>query len=91
MPYIHPDQRKELDPAIDALLSQLKLTGAKSDVGGCFNYVITRIALGLVVKPSYKVWSGLVGVLETCKLELYRRFVGPYEDLKRTEHGDVIS
>lgn len=89
MPYIAPRARDELDPAINALLAQLRQTGTTTDVGGCLNYIITRLALGLVVQPSYKVYSGLIGVLETCKLELYRRAVGPYEDRKIRDNGDV--
>jgi hypothetical protein len=39
---------------------------------------------------SYAKYAEVVGVLETLKLELYRRFVGPYEDQKREENGEAF-
>lgn len=39
---------------------------------------------------SYAKYAEVVGVLETLKLELYRRFVGPYEDEKRALNGEAF-
>lgn len=33
--------------------------------------------------------SEIIGALECCKLELYRRIAAPYEDIKIGENGDV--
>ncbi len=89
MPYIKTEQRDQLDPAIDTLLDKLKVAGANGGAEGCLNYIITRLVLGLVVKPSYRTYNALIGVLECCKLEFYRRHVEVYEDAKILENGDV--
>lgn len=38
---------------------------------------------------SYEALNAAMGALECCKLELYRRIVAPYEDVKIKENGDV--
>ena len=38
---------------------------------------------------SYQVYNDIVGVLECAKMELYRRKIGPYEDKKKIENGDI--
>lgn len=38
---------------------------------------------------SYTSYNDVIGVLECVKLELYRRLVGPYEDTKIVENGDI--
>lgn len=89
MPYIAQNWRDELDPALNALIKQLAITGAKAGAEGCANYIITRLLLSLVVTPSYKVWNAIIGVLECCKLELYARRVRPYEQGAVERNGDV--
>jgi hypothetical protein len=39
--------------------------------------------------PKYFNYNRAIGVLECIKLEFYRRMVGPYEDIKIKEAGDV--
>lgn len=42
------------------------------------------------LRPAgYVELNEVVGALESAKLELYRRIVGPYEDKKSAENGDV--
>lgn len=38
----------------------------------------------------YKDYNEIIGVLECCKLEIYRRLVASYEDKKKEENGDVF-
>jgi len=38
---------------------------------------------------KYDDYNTLIGVLENIKLELYRRKIIPYEDIKIKENGDV--
>ena len=39
---------------------------------------------------SYQTYNDIIGALECCKLELYRRKIVPYEDKKIKENGDVF-
>lgn len=55
---------------------------------GEMHYVLTRMLLAWKPK-QYADMEALVGRLEMVKLEFYRRWVAPYEDSKKEEHGDV--
>ena len=91
MPYIDPRQRAELDPTIYLLVKTLRAKYPMGrDLVGPLNYAITRLILDTL--PDYPPYSRLAlvtGVLETIKLEMYRRLVAPYEDEKAEENGDV--
>ena len=85
MPYIAQERRREIDQALTALLEQPMTVGE-------LNYACTRLLLRFVERAGgvrYDACNALIGVLECCKLELYRRLVGPYEDEKVRENGDV--
>ncbi len=86
MPYVKPEERQALDPMIDALAAELRERGA-----GAQNYAITRLLLAWIEArgASYETLADAVKVLETAKLEFYRRAVAPYEDAKVRENGDV--
>jgi len=78
MPYIKKERRK------DVIVS-----GAEN--AGELNYEITQIINRYFVKKglAYQTYNDIVGALEGAKLELYRRKIAPYEDLKFKENGDV--
>ena len=38
---------------------------------------------------KYATYNDIIGALEGCKLEMYRRKIAPYEDKKIQENGDV--
>ena len=40
---------------------------------------------------NYSLFNEIVGVLESVKLEFYRRMVAPYEELKADQNGDVFN
>lgn len=40
---------------------------------------------------NYALFNEMIGALECAKLELYRRIVAEYEDVKRNENGEVYS
>ena len=85
MPYIHPEDREELDPFIDYLIDQIDYTNM-----GEINYIITRLCDALLSNGvRYGKINSLIGVLECAKLELYRRVAAPYEDDKIDDNGDV--
>lgn len=59
---------------------------------GELNYLLTELVLEYLAmkkKVNYQAINDVVGALESCKLEFYRRFVVPYEDKKIVENGDV--
>jgi len=91
MPYIDQGQRDRLDPAIHLLdLAIRRAQGRSLGQVGALNYAITRLLLGnLLEEPSYMQIAAAVGMLETCKLELYRKLAAPYEDDKAKTNGEV--
>ena len=60
------------------------------DCAGDLNYFLTKTILHyLGTHYNYQKINDVIGALECCKLELYRRLVAPYEDIKIKENGDV--
>jgi hypothetical protein len=81
MPYIDPERRTQLYP---------EGIGCSAMTSGDLNYIITTICLEyLPTTPRYTDYNEVIGALECCKLEMYRRAVAPYEDVKIQQHGDV--
>ena len=58
---------------------------------GELNYLITKLILAYSAEKgrTYTTFNEVVGALECCKQEFYRRVVVPYEEEKRKENGDV--
>lgn len=86
VPYISKTQRKELD----ALLSGGHALYLEKP--GELNYVLTKAVIAYLERKrlSYQSITEVIGVLETMKLELYRRLAVPYERRKHLENGDVF-
>lgn len=85
MPYINAETRAELAPQLNVLKETVDRFGL-----GVLNYIITQLIVKWIgPQPSYRTYNDVIGVLECVKLELYRRMVAPYEDVKRGENGDV--
>lgn len=88
MPYIDKKVRKEVDSEIRKIVSKLhKHPEEKWD--GILNYVFFKMLLESFGKVRYLDYERMIGILECCKLELYRKRVGPFEDTKIKEHGDI--
>ncbi len=81
MPYINISRREALRPTTDAAIQG----------PGELNFVITRVAQQYLRShgKSYTSYNDIIGALEACKLELYRRSTAAYEDQKIRENGDV--
>ena len=79
MPYINEDLREEVEA-----------NGAHSP--GELNYVFSKLIDEYIErnKKDYATLNDIIGVLECCKLELYRRIVAPYEDTKLIKNGEVF-
>jgi hypothetical protein len=81
MPYIKPEDRV-------ALYFEPSDTPQNA---GELNYILTKISHRYWEDngKNYQAFNDIIGALEGCKLELYRRKVAPYEDIKIKENGDV--
>ena len=58
---------------------------------GQLNYLITKMIHSYIERAggNYQAHNDVIGALEACKMELYRRKTASYEDLKINENGDV--
>lgn len=57
---------------------------------GELNYLFTKLIRSYLGEfPTYRDFNDVVGALECAKMELYRRVVSKYEDVKIKENGDV--
>lgn len=93
MPYIDANRRLQLDK----YPFQAKKAGE-------LNYVLCHIIWNYleqktvdkigeipnIEKLKYKDYNEIIGILESCKLEIYRRLISSYEDKKKDENGDVF-
>lgn len=85
MPYIKQEQRKKFN----AGLWSIDVEGINS--AGELNYIISWLLAHYKAQnnESYQTYNDMIGVLECAKLELYRRYIGNYEDKKISENGDI--
>jgi len=81
MPYIDETERAKYDKHIRAIADQRPTSGE-------LNYVLSKL-LSLLHPSCYSEINDMVGVLECCKLEFYRRVAAPYEDLAKKRNGDI--
>jgi hypothetical protein len=95
MPYIKQYKRDVLDSAINEVvnaLRELESDDPANSFAGNLNYLISSILYkSYGDQPRYDDINEIVGMLECCKLEFYRRIAAPYEDIKTKENGDVYS
>ena len=88
MPYIPEERRQEIGEE----LFEHSDTWIPFDAGD-LNYITSTFISNYldVVGVSYANINEMVGALECCKLELYRRLAVLYEDQKMDENGDVYT
>ena len=80
MPYITSEARQKFH------------TLPRPQTAGELNYVFTKLWLNYLMDhggPSYHTFNEIVGAFECAKLELYRKHIVPYEQMKEQENGDV--
>lgn len=83
MPYIKKENKEMFDDTLEKLFPP----GSPGDL----NYIFTKICL-LYIKANgknYQHINDVIGALEGCKIEFYRRLVAQYEDKKIKDNGDV--
>jgi len=90
MPYIDRKTREAIDPLLEDLFRFLPdLTERGTKNSGCVVYVIYKMVKLVYGDGNFEVKSNALKVLESAKLEYYRRVMAPYEDGKIREYGDV--
>jgi hypothetical protein len=89
MPYIKVEKREPIDKALNHLLAVLK--NDPDNVHGNLNYAFTKLLIKTLGDDiNYKKLQDHIGVLECCKLEMYRILVSEYEDKKCQDNGEVF-
>lgn len=92
MPYIKNEDKEYLN-IMDRDEEGYKVSGIyfNAENPGQLNYSITMLVDYYLKSKgeSYQTYNDIVGALECCKIELYRRKIAPYEDKKIQENGDV--
>lgn len=71
---------------MDKIVALMKELEVKAD--GDLNYVLFKFCRQCV-KPSYNLYKNFIGELRQTAAEIERRLLGPYEDQKIKENGDV--
>ena len=83
MPYI-PDQNRRAE--MDEILELMKKHQVKAD--GDLNYLLFKFCKE-DIKTGYNSLKNFCGELRQCATEVERRILGPYEEEKKNENGDV--
>ena len=85
MPYIKQEDRVRFASILE------RLTEVPIRSAGELNFVVTSVVHHYLKQfpKSYGTYNEAIGALEAAKLELYRRHVVPYEDIKIQENGDL--
>jgi len=92
MPYVKQEQRDVIDPMMDGIMAYVGGTTRTEDLAaGNLNYIITKIISEWVLSKGlrYATINEVKGVLHSVIDEFDRRVVGPYEDRKIEDNGDV--
>lgn len=87
MPYIKKEQRPSIDTLIEPLIAHVQSLPVE-DQDGSLNYAFTKIIKN-VYPMKYFHLNRALGVLSAVTHELYRVVIGPYEDTKIKENGQV--
>lgn len=88
MPYIKQDRRKLFEEEIASLHKKfIDNNGSAGDL----NYIITMLLKAYLDQhgQSYETYNSIIGCLESCKQEYYRKSIAGYEDLKEKMNGSV--
>jgi hypothetical protein len=86
MPYIENEKRLELNPIIETLAEKINTIST-------LNYALTNLCLKFLNRSvlSYTALNEIIGVLESAKLEFYRKTVADYENEKCDLNGEVYN
>ena len=80
MPYIEQEKRTKINTPQPSSMSK----------SGDLCYALYKTCLSYLPKePAFTVYCDILGALEACKQEVYRRYIAPYESEALARNGDV--
>ena len=82
MPYI----KQELRPIMDMVVKAMEEVDVRVD--GDLNYILYAFCKRNI-SPSYNNYKNYCAELRACATEIERTLLGPYEDKKKEENGEV--
>lgn len=90
MPYLTSKDKFKVDLVLKETTT-FYVAGGDLETAGELNYAITNLIRGYFHQNGgrYQQINDIIGALESAKAEFQRRIVGPYEDSKISENGDV--
>lgn len=79
-------------PYITSLSKDKLLDHLYPETAGELNFVLTTMCRRYFIKSkqNYEALNAVIGALECCKQEYYRRVCVPYEESKIKENGDCF-
>jgi hypothetical protein len=92
MPYITQEKRLKIEPGLSIANEGIENTG---DLCYAIFWLMKDYAYfppgteGPTSRMNFASASSVLAAVECAKLEFYRRFVAPYEDIKMHTNGDV--
>jgi hypothetical protein len=97
MPYVSPDYRSALDPAIRDLANRIadiaRTMPEETAFAGLLNYACTSMAMQIIDarfgRMRYGIVATVTGVFKNVADEFYRRVAAVYEDKQIAKNGDV--
>jgi hypothetical protein len=94
MPYIKQEQRDKIVKKVlspDSFDPSIGINSNDIETAGDLNYTFTVLAHDYLRRKglNYQHINDIIGALEGCKLEIYRRVASDYEDEKINLNGDV--
>ena len=91
MPYINKKQRENLEPLVDLIAAEImrvhKETGTAR--GALTNFTISEILHSVFRDPRYADMAEARSALQESHDEYARRVIGPYENMKIAQEGDI--
>lgn len=92
MPYIKEEHRKTLEPIIDNLLREIaniQLDDNTANVECIINYFMLKLLSNVYsVKTQGEIYD-VIGLLECCKLEFYRKTAASINDQEEYDQGEI--
>jgi len=94
MPYIKEEHRKLLDPIINDLkrdIVNITLDDESVNLECVINYTLTKLLSMMYSAKTYDEINDVIGMLECCKLEYYRKVAATINDQSEYDQGEIVN